>query len=196
MPGPSGNERYNFTPTDEEKNIILEKFNHNLKVPDNFVRIAEPYNPDCHSDSFVQQPKAFINPQTTEFCDKMGIDDPLTLAMVVAGQTLNHPTTTYEGKDDIVKKEDAIQAPEDIPVKPRTSLLSSLPKPKFETDDSFENSLNISNDSTTAILDNLNLSSPQMTNELPKIAEGDDKPPIKKLKRRNQAIYTEITEED
>lgn len=54
----------------------------------------EPYNPTVKQDfDLVEQPKAFVNPQTTEFCDKLNIDDPLRLVMLMTGHSLN--TSTY-----------------------------------------------------------------------------------------------------
>lgn len=59
--------RYNFTPTDEEKTSVLEMFSNNLTIPKNFVSL-ENY-------------KSKTNPQTTQFCDKLCVDDPLALLL-------------------------------------------------------------------------------------------------------------------
>ncbi|XP_055607886.1 lariat debranching enzyme [Uranotaenia lowii] len=93
MPGEGGDERFNFNPTEAEKKMIFESFKNDLRIPQNFSRIAEPYNPKAGTDfDFVEQPKAFLNPQTTEFCDKLKIDDPLRLAMLMTGHELNSST--------------------------------------------------------------------------------------------------------
>lgn len=73
----------NFTPTDSEKEAVLEKFNNSLKVPLNFVKTAPVYAPKPGYDYKLMtfnQPKPVVNPQTTLFCDTLGIDDPLLLA--------------------------------------------------------------------------------------------------------------------
>ncbi|KAG8035342.1 hypothetical protein G9C98_006788 [Cotesia typhae] len=70
MPGPGGAGRWNFTPTEVEKNIVLEKFNDDLKVPLNFERGNEL------SWRIKNLP---INNQTKLFCEKLGIDDPSEL---------------------------------------------------------------------------------------------------------------------
>ncbi|XP_053664619.1 lariat debranching enzyme [Anopheles marshallii] len=96
MPGEGTEERFNFTPSEEEKAKVLERFDNDLTIPDNFVRIAESYQPDEKGTMdmrSVEQPRAFLNPQTTFFCDKLNIDDPLRLAMLMTGHKLN--TSTY-----------------------------------------------------------------------------------------------------
>lgn len=70
MPGPGGAGRWNFTPTEVEKNIVLEKFNDDLKVPLNFERENEL------SWRIKNLP---VNNQTKLFCEKLGIDDPSEL---------------------------------------------------------------------------------------------------------------------
>lgn len=59
--------RYNFTPTDEEKTSVLKMFSNDLTIPNNFIGL-ENY-------------KTKTNPQTTEFCDKLCVDDPLALLL-------------------------------------------------------------------------------------------------------------------
>ncbi|XP_035915197.1 lariat debranching enzyme [Anopheles stephensi] len=96
MPGEGvSDERFNFTPSEEEKAKVLERFNNDLTIPDDFVRIAASYQPDevAMDMGSVEQPQAFLNPQTTAFCDKLNIDDPLRLAMLMTGKKLN--TSTY-----------------------------------------------------------------------------------------------------
>ncbi|XP_052896453.1 lariat debranching enzyme [Anopheles moucheti] len=95
MPGEGTDERSNFTPSEEEKAKMLERFDNDLTIPDNFVRIAESYQPDeegAMDMRSVEQPRAFLNPQTTSFCDKLNIDDPLRLAMLMTGHKLNTST--------------------------------------------------------------------------------------------------------
>uniref|UniRef100_A0A182WI35 Lariat debranching enzyme C-terminal domain-containing protein n=1 Tax=Anopheles minimus TaxID=112268 RepID=A0A182WI35_9DIPT len=94
MPGEGSDERFNFTPSGEEKLKVLERFGNDLTIPHNFVRIAGSYQPDEGTMDMrsVEQPQAFLNPQTTSFCDKLNIDDPLRLAMLMTGHKLNSST--------------------------------------------------------------------------------------------------------
>ncbi|CAG5076504.1 Similar to DBR1: Lariat debranching enzyme (Drosophila pseudoobscura pseudoobscura) [Cotesia congregata] len=70
MPGPGGAGRWNFTPTEAEKNIVLEKFNDDLKVPLNFER---------ENELSWRSKNLPVNNQTKLFCEKLGIDDPSEL---------------------------------------------------------------------------------------------------------------------
>lgn len=92
MPGPDSPYRYDFTPTDDEKALVLEKMAHNLAVPSNFVRTAEPYNPQQRKNGHTKQPNAQLNAQTTTLCERLGIDDPISLVMLSTGMQLNHST--------------------------------------------------------------------------------------------------------
>lgn len=84
MPGQGGIGRWNYTPTKIEKDNVLKKFNNTLEVPKNFVITAEPFNPQSSQDNFGEV-KVYVNKQTTEFCDKLGIDDPAILLQIMSG---------------------------------------------------------------------------------------------------------------
>lgn len=59
--------RYDFTPTEDEKTAVLKMFKNDLIIPKNFISL-ENY-------------KTKTNPQTTMFCDKLFVDDPLALVL-------------------------------------------------------------------------------------------------------------------
>lgn len=82
MPGQYGNTRWVFTPTAEEKEIILKKFNCNLQIPLNFKPNVKPYNPNA-ADPLYETPQLLINNQTTQFCNILGIDDPSVLLLLM-----------------------------------------------------------------------------------------------------------------
>ncbi|XP_015595330.1 lariat debranching enzyme isoform X2 [Cephus cinctus] len=86
MPGEYGSGRWIYTPTEEEKQKVLKKFNGDLEVPLNFTQTVEPYNPEAPK-GFVEPATLQINEQTTEFCNKLGIDDPFVLLQVISGPT-------------------------------------------------------------------------------------------------------------
>lgn len=81
-----------FTPTDAEKQVVLEKFDHNLRIPSNFVQTAPPYFENRRSSNSsnspyhtlptrrsFDQPYAKLNPQTCTLCDILGIDNLMGL---------------------------------------------------------------------------------------------------------------------
>ncbi|XP_049807750.1 lariat debranching enzyme isoform X2 [Schistocerca nitens] len=89
MPGPGNNERWTFAPTTEEKDLIRKKFDSNLRIPSNFCRTVIPFDGNTLSTSNnSQQPFARVNPQTTEFCEKVGIDDPLAILLMASDGVL------------------------------------------------------------------------------------------------------------
>ncbi|XP_037028889.1 lariat debranching enzyme-like [Bradysia coprophila] len=71
MPKENGPVRWNFTPTSEEKELILSKFDDDLIVPINFCRMGKS----------VLKGKPQSNPQTSKFCSTLNVDDPLCIAM-------------------------------------------------------------------------------------------------------------------
>ena len=54
----------------------FQKFGNPPKVPDNFVVTSPPYNPSETSKTKTMQVLPVINPQTEEFCTKLGIKNP------------------------------------------------------------------------------------------------------------------------
>lgn len=106
MPGPGSPYRFNFTPTDEEKESVLEQLSQSLVIPLNFSRTAEPYNPQQPQSPYRAQPKAQLNPQTTELCKLLDIDDPISLVMVLQHLPLNH--STYRDKDTSFGLDDSL----------------------------------------------------------------------------------------
>lgn len=65
--------RWDYSATEEAMNEVLEKLNHDLKVPCNFSVTAPCYDPS--KPQTQMQLVHRINPQTTEFCAKLGITD-------------------------------------------------------------------------------------------------------------------------
>lgn len=96
MPGPNGKERFEFTPSKEEIEETKKKFKDGLKIPENFTAIVEAFNPNNFFDRSQEHPKAMINPQTTQFCDILGIDLPLILAMSQSGVELNYSDSNLD----------------------------------------------------------------------------------------------------
>ncbi|XP_057658327.1 lariat debranching enzyme-like isoform X1 [Diorhabda carinulata] len=84
MPEAGDNERYEFTPTDNEKDLIFERLNGNLVIPKLFSKTASAFNPNSPSDR-PRQPEPVLNPQTISLCEKLYIDDPLTKISKING---------------------------------------------------------------------------------------------------------------
>ncbi|XP_011211914.2 lariat debranching enzyme [Bactrocera dorsalis] len=217
LPGPqnaASTERYNFTPTVDEMEHVRNKFAADLEVPKNFTRTVEAYNPSEDNNGHVPQPKAQINPQSQQFCDALGIDDPVSLALIIGGHELNYSATLNESTDTEFNDSatslqtehsslnmsgstgDALSPRQISPFKRKSSMGLNLPKPiaevegvesELEVKNSDEIHIdNISGDETEKVLP-LGV---ETTNEV----DGETnvlsaKPPIKKFKRRNQSVY-------
>lgn len=87
MPGPGGTDRWVFTPTAEEIESVKGRFEDNLQIPLNFVQTVPPYDPTGHPASRQSRNSIGpnINPQTTTFCECLGIDDPMVMIGGVRG---------------------------------------------------------------------------------------------------------------
>lgn len=159
-------ERWNFTPTPEEMDAVLKKFNGNLKIPDNFVRTAASYNPMVDSlrgwkNLDIQ---GEINPQTTEFCEKLGIDDPMYLALSFAGKDMSQSSFNVSQGDPPLDSSlndsfNLSTSEADVSFGKRAPLASFLPKPKWteeidlDSGSSDENTLETSKSSKNSSLD-------------------------------------------
>uniref|UniRef100_A0A1A9X0H3 Lariat debranching enzyme C-terminal domain-containing protein n=1 Tax=Glossina brevipalpis TaxID=37001 RepID=A0A1A9X0H3_9MUSC len=198
-------ERYNFTPTAEEMSEVLKKFENVLKIPENFCRTVEPHDPkrNFKTHQYVQ-PKSQINPQSLQFCDTLGIDDPLSLAMLIGGHELSHSSTLDETLESNLN--DSSSVADELssfntsnssmisPLKRRsvgnTSIGLSLPKPKAIESNDITKTDELSSDSDDKVDQELDTSRGEtFTQELPAKHTDSSKPPLKKFKRRNQNIY-------
>lgn len=88
--------RWDYSPTEEAMNEVLETLNRDLKVPFNFSVTAA-----CHDPSKPQTQMQLvhrINPQTTEFCAKLGITD-INVSLQKAKEE-HHLSGEYEEQDE------------------------------------------------------------------------------------------------
>ncbi|XP_018800778.1 PREDICTED: lariat debranching enzyme [Bactrocera latifrons] len=217
LPGPqnaASTERYNFTPTVDEMEHVRNKFAADLEVPKNFTRTVEAYNPSEDNNAHVLQPKAQINPQSQQFCDALGIDDPVSLALIIGGHELNYSATLNESTDTEFNDSatslqtehsslnmsgstgDALSPRQISPFKRKSSMGLNLPKPIAEVE-GVESELEVKNsdeihidnssgDETEKVLP-LGVETSNEVDEQTNILSA--KPPIKKFKRRNQSVY-------
>ncbi|XP_055912913.1 lariat debranching enzyme [Eupeodes corollae] len=199
MPGPNGSERYIFTPTDEEKEHVHKKLGYDLKIPENFCRTVEAFNPNDINTN-PQQPKSQINPQSLQFCDNLGIDDPLSMAMIVGGHELSH-SSTLDGSDlndsgqfdqsnaDMNSSCDTIS-----PLKRKSNLCLPKPVGDLPAEASLTAEQRDSEEMTDISPAFISLTDDQCVPVIEEIPNLNAKPPMKKFKRRNEDIYK--TEED
>lgn len=208
--------RWKFTPTDEEKDLILKKFEANLIVLKNFEQTAPIFDP---YETNLTQPVSHTNSQTIEFCDKLGIDDPTNLVLLKSGanNTSKASSLCFIPKSVEIKHNRLnVSLPErnlknDSIIKDKLNM--TLPAPKINNQELFESSFESGNcdnfQKKRTILslpapknDNLDtslgMSNLEVTSELSTstiFSEEEVKastPQTKKFKRRNQSIYNNL----
>lgn len=218
QPGPDDPQdnvqRFEFTPSEAEMDAVLKKFNGDLTVPQNFTQTVPAYDPQQDGRNFRNLNErifAELNPQTTEFCAKLGIDDPLYLAAkFVKVDLLTSTVNLATSQTPLVEKSE--------PLIPRAPLASFLPQPKFGNEEEIDldaledNSVNEVKDDTLPMQD-VPKSEPSVVEEKPEadltkpvesiashvrhLDESDAAAvaPKKKFKRRNQEIYNAVEDE-
>lgn len=163
--------RWQFTPTSEEKNKILEQFGNDL-VPETFTKTVYGYNPKIPNTEPIRQPSAQINSQTVSFCKKLSIDDPLVL--------LNAFDEPFQDQNDSINTEDDSETYETF-VNSRPSL--RLPEPKFDQSDSSEYLNAIADGTTNSVLPASTVPDEALNMTDVTVSE------LKKFKRRNAQFY-------
>ncbi|KAK2585305.1 hypothetical protein KPH14_009989 [Odynerus spinipes] len=170
MPGQGGNGRWIYTPTTEEKENVLKRFNYDLQVPMNFAQTVKPYDPELMDQN--ETPKLIINNQTTQFCNTLGIDDPSVLLQII----LN----SKEDKVNETIMESTLES----------TLESSDISVTFEEDstceDNTKHTINIIDENFSNVLPIERIESD--LNSSNHIARAE--PNCKKFKRRNCSIYS------
>lgn len=187
LPGKRGGhttERCDFTPTPEEIAHVRAKF-HNLNIPENFCRTVPAFNQDeehNYKQIYVEQPNPQLNPQNNEFCTRLGIDDPLCLAMLADGKDLPPLVNLLDAespkKNTTDLSEESILSTDSLQTPTKRKLNLALPAPTTTEVEKDENVIELED----GIAD--------VPEE--KIIENTctpSSPSIKKLKRRNQSIY-------
>uniref|UniRef100_A0A8V8TMF7 Debranching RNA lariats 1 n=1 Tax=Homo sapiens TaxID=9606 RepID=A0A8V8TMF7_HUMAN len=89
--------RWDYSATEEGMKEVLEKLNHDLKVPCNFSVTAACYDPS--KPQTQMQLIHRINPQTTEFCAQLGIID--INVRLQKSKEEHHVCGEYEEQDDV-----------------------------------------------------------------------------------------------
>ncbi|XP_011837276.1 PREDICTED: lariat debranching enzyme [Mandrillus leucophaeus] len=89
--------KWDYSATEEGMKEVLEKLNHDLKVPCNFSVTAACYDPS--KPQTQMQLIHRINPQTTEFCAQLGITD--INVRLQKSKEEHHVCGEYEEQDDV-----------------------------------------------------------------------------------------------
>lgn len=220
-PGPGSTERWDFTPTSEEIDEVKKRLGGDLEVPYNFEQTALAFKwtggrPRIQG---VPQPQATTNRQTTIFCSKLGIYDPMALLLgtatarpSMAGLSLSSyssPDTTMAAASArlasltpsvVADKEVLERRKEERREEEVEKVKLAIPAPKEDA----------SNQDFLAVLDSIGNGSTQAKesdeggkgnvesiNEMFVIdkvgAEEEEEvkpPPVKQLKRRNASMYS------
>lgn len=178
--------RFDFKPTKEEIEVIKKAIGAMEIKEDSFVRTAPIYQPDTPKRGLSEP---IINPQTTNLCEKLGIDDPVQVVMARSGRVMNKPenlnTSTTNNKIDKTKFVPIASTP--IKTKmvlptPSTPIVDDSQYISDTQENSFfspENSSVLSNSTCSTTVE----CSTPVSNT-----------PKKSFKRRNLAMYT--TDED
>lgn len=212
-------QRWNYTPTEEEIDSVLNRLKNDLTLRQNFKQTQNAYAPEWEGTNFrnmnLKKPIATINVQTTEFCDRLGIDDPLLIATTQNNVKVLVPNYTVSDQDAF---KDCHNIVSDLET-PKKKLQLLLPKPlnedeidldELESDPVEEKKEFIPNagdaielksekpksdvlNSESEIKDELT----QAETNIPKHkveGEIETQPTVKKFKRRNQDIYNATDE--
>lgn len=208
---PSSNQsyaqRWNYSPTEEEVQAVVKKLNNDLTIKNNFKQTCNGYNPEWDERNFnnLKMPHPSLNIQTIEFCEKIGIDDPLQIASNFNNVKVHVPN--YTKSDQEAFKDCNIVSDKHAPTtKPQLVLPKPINNDEIDLDD-----LDDDGDDNEALKCT---KSPEIDAEMKdeksevkcefekpkKVEEVKNKeievqePAVKKFKRRNQEIYTATDE--
>nr|SVE77020.1 EOG090X06RW [Daphnia lumholtzi] len=143
--GPGSTERWEFYPSKEEIEEIKTIFNDDYKIPSNFVQTAEPFKPRPNYNRNARQAEAQLNPQTTEFCEKLGIGDPLEMLIgkpiILSAPVVNPDEIALEDDDEEEQLVDQSEEPAChesndvffVDTKPQKRSKMILPQPQIDT---------------------------------------------------------------
>ena len=147
-PGPGSSERWDFRPSEEEAEQVRALFGGDLEVPFNFEQTALAFKETGARINMrnVGPPQATVNKQTTVFCSKLGIHDPMSLLVGdnnSVSQYQSQPTMLVRDSNEIdisqieeeVEEDQQTTAEEETKVEDETkpSQLNpiSIPAPKI-----------------------------------------------------------------
>ncbi|XP_077993822.1 uncharacterized protein LOC144447620 [Glandiceps talaboti] len=209
MPFPGLQQRFDFAVTEEELDVVRKDLNGDFKLPNNFVKTAPSFNPQQGKNiKNARQPTACVNPQTTSFCELIGITDPNDPSNSQKRQPLpdkmENPDEISLDDDDDDDDDDDESDSETVDDDTNDDVIS----PEESQDDDIINEQTLksaSEESTEAKLSDFSdeLFSPiqietSQSDDSIKRTQLDEpcQKGAKKFKRRNQAIYDSKDESD
>ncbi|EJD76242.1 hypothetical protein LOAG_16772 [Loa loa] len=141
------NERWDFRPTEEELTKVDEIYGGDFTVPMNFKMTARPHRVDETNDS--SQELYYRNPQSTEFCAKLGIKDLNEMLCSLSMDGLGIPYYINKNNDsEVVLKSRTLEKKEDFDDKsdfiidrnplPKSLLLEDFKTPAVTNNDEFD----------------------------------------------------------
>uniref|UniRef100_A0A914ZVZ2 Lariat debranching enzyme C-terminal domain-containing protein n=2 Tax=Parascaris univalens TaxID=6257 RepID=A0A914ZVZ2_PARUN len=99
--GSSCGERWDYRPTEEEVRVVEKLFDDDFRIPENFRRTAPPYDPSL----MIKSESYYRNPQTSEFCAKLGIRDLNEMLCAQSREALGVPYFLSEMNDAVKDKQ-------------------------------------------------------------------------------------------
>lgn len=183
--------RYDFTPTEEEKNHVLQRFDNSLLVPTNFCKTAPAYQADSPQKGSKEHPEAKLNPQTVLFCEKLAVTDPVKLISGNINVSLDaSPNQTWGSSfinDSVLEDENDSKSLGTV--KKLGSL--SLPNPKLNfsedlIDEDVEKPKEVC---VTHLTEEPSLAEENEVSIAEKEEKPSEEPTPRKLKRRNMGLY-------
>ncbi|XP_014209768.1 lariat debranching enzyme [Copidosoma floridanum] len=215
MPGPINNGKWVFTPSEEEKQTIFNKLKCDLVIPLNFKETVRAYSPQTPT-KHAGQPSIVLNDQTSEFCNKLSISDPLALlkrssigtstnsSSNIHNESFSSRNTSFSPNsskhtdsftDLSCSTEDSFiidTTPTDITPIFEKKIMTPLKLPAARNESNTSLSSINSEDNSQEIQNLSNSSkSPRTLNEMLHDEPDNGKNEIKKFKRRNQSIYAD-----
>ncbi|XP_063237675.1 lariat debranching enzyme isoform X2 [Bacillus rossius redtenbacheri] len=198
MPGAGADERCNFAPTRQEMDLVLRRLNNNLTVPLNFTQTVTPYDPAEDAQTLATRPTAQVNPQTMALCERLGVDDPMSLLLednapdsANASLIEANASVSFLVTDDSAVELDGSLELDVSTCSPRVSLRRSaivLPSPLHsEPDCSDVEVVNSGCDDVSTV--SQGSTGGEDVSDTPDCQPTDPQPKNKKFKRRNQALY-------
>ena len=228
-PGPGTTERWDFSPSQEELTSVRERFSQDLEIPYNFEQTALAYRETGAKLNMRQVPKpqANVNSQTTSFCSRLGILDPMALLLRLNGPAVNvnerpnncSSSVSYADKYSFQRSCDLLKETKPEETKePETELKKgkleektvadikplAMPAPTASADNEGEQFLSIIESIGVGLDENETVNETSVDSlfvidkageslktieEIPVVST--DVPKVKKLKRRNAALYAD-----
>lgn len=196
MPGQGCGQRWQFTPTKEEKEKLAATLE-DLFMPFSFQRTAPVYV--LGSERSPGQVKPYINPQTENFCKRFGLRDPLAEALNPQQQSSPLGISSFLGNEDVTSTtmSSSLNESENLSHQPSPDTdEESVPLHEMSAEE--RQKVHKSEFGSPICLTEDKELFPELTEKMEDSKPKATTPPSsgRVMKRRNQSIYTETEEAD